>query len=421
MRKMTTGARIVLVLLFLSVLAGAVTGSQIYYRLSYIWGFVFFGSWIWSRFMLRGVNLVRIPRTTRAQVGQVFEERFEVNNPGRLPRLWLAVRDAATLPGAQGSRLFPYVEGRRGRNYLARSRLLQRGVYSLGPTSLEGGDPFGLFPVERTLPASESLLVYPMLFDIHDFPSPSGIMPGGEALRRRTPQVTPNASSVREYYPGDPLNRIHWMSTARRGRLISKEFELDPQAEVWIFLDASRTGQASIPFKQDLEEAEDLWKKKAQITLPPSTEEYGISIAASVGRYFLRQGRAVGFVGAGQILSLIPADRGGRQLSKMLEALALLRAEGSLPIRGLVEAEAQNLPRGSTVVIITHSVDEDVALTADLITRRGLRPIVVLIDAASFNGPSGSDRLESMLNFLKVPTRLVRRGDDLGKALSIRG
>lgn len=417
---MTTGARIVLVLFLLSVLAGAVTGSQIYYRFSYIWGFVFFGSWLWSRFMLRGVNLIRIPRTNRAQVGQVFEERFELNNPGRLPRLWLAVRDAATLPGNQGSRLFPFIEARRGRNYLARSRLLQRGVYSLGPTSLEGGDPFGLFPVERTLPASESLLVYPMLFDVHDFPSPSGIMPGGEALRRRTQQVTPNAAGVRDYYPGDPLNRIHWMSTARRGRLISKEFELDPQAEVWIFLDASQAGQAAVPFTQDLEEAEDLWKKKAQVTLPPSTEEYGVSIAASVGRYFLRQGRAVGFVSAGQVLSLIPADRGGRQLSKMLEALSLLRAEGSLPIRGLVEAEAQNLPRGSTVVIITHSVEEDVALTGDLINRRGLRPIVVLLDAASFNGPSGTNRLEAMLNFLKVPTRVVRRGDDLGTALSIR-
>lgn len=418
---MTTGARIVLVLLLLCVFAGAITGSQIYYRLSYIWGFLFFGSWLWSKFMLLGVNLVRTPRATRAQVGQIFEERFELNNPGRLPRLWLAVRDSATLPGAQGSRLFPYIEGRRGRTYIARSRLLQRGVYSLGPTSLEGGDPFGLFPVERTLPANESLLVYPMLFELHNFPNPSGIMPGGEALRRRTQQVTPNAAGVRDYYPGDPLNRIHWVSTARRGRLISKEFELDPQAEVWIFLDASHTGQAAIPYTHDLEEAEDLWRKKAQITLPPSTEEYGVSIAASVGRYFLRQGRAVGFVSAGQILSLLPADRGGRQLSKMLEALALLRAEGSLPIRGLVEAEAQNLPRGSTVVIITHSVEEDVALTADLINRRGLRPIMVLLDAASFNGPSGSDRLEAMLNFLKVPTRLIRRGDDLGHVLSIKG
>jgi len=416
---MTTGARIVLVLLILSIVAGAVTGSQIYYRLGYIWGILFVGSWLWSRTMLRGINMLRFPRTTRAQVGQIFEERFEINNPGKLPRLWLAVKDSSPLPGSKGSRVFPMVEGRHGRTYIARSRLLQRGVYPLGPTTLEGGDPFGLFPVEQSLPVSESLLVYPLMFELRDFPNPAGIIPGGEALRRRTQQVTPNAAGVREYYPGDPLSRIHWVSTARRGRLISKEFELDPRAEVWIFLDAAQVGQAAIPFTQSLEEAENLWKR-TQIDLPPSTEEYGISIAASLSRYFLRQGRAVGLISAGQVLSMLPADRGGRQLSKLLEALALLRAEGTLPLRGLVEAEAQTIPRGSTVVIITHSVEEDVALTADLINRRGLRPVLVLIDAASFDGPSGTDQLEATLSFLKVPTRVVRRGDDLGIALSTK-
>ena len=36
------------------------------------------------------------------------------------------------------------------------------------------------------------------------------------------------------------MRRIHWPTTARRGQLIVKEFEQDPQAEVWIFLDAQQ-------------------------------------------------------------------------------------------------------------------------------------------------------------------------------------
>jgi uncharacterized protein (DUF58 family) len=257
---------------------------------------------------------------------------------------------------------------------------------------LESGDPFGLFPVSRYYHAEESLLVYPLLAEVRSFPIPAGIIPGGEALRRRTQQVTPNAAGVRDYAPGDPLNRIHWVSTARRGRLIAKEFELDPQAEVWIFLDASRTGQSSLPYEPPSQDAEDIWKRSGQLQLPPSTEEYGVSIAASLVRYFLRQGRAVGFAGAGQNLSVIPPDRGGRQLSKILESLALLRAEGSLPLRGLVELQAQHMARGSTIVLITHSVEEEVALVVDYLARRGMRPVIVLLDASSFNGPSGTDR-----------------------------
>lgn len=417
---MTTGTKVVIVLLFISIIAGVVTGTSIYFRLAYVWAVLLVVSWLWSWHILRGVSLQRKARTTRAQVGHILEERIEVDNGGRLPRLWLAIGDKSKLPGSTGSRLFPLVESRRGRTYLSRTRLLQRGVYPLGPTYLESGDPFGLFPVEQIFQANESLLVYPLLVEMRDFPNPAGILPGGEALRRRTPQITPNASGVRDYAPGDPLNRIHWLSTARRNRLITKEFELDPQAEVWIILDAVSTGQAALQFTWPKKTREDLWKHKFEFELPPSTEEYSVSVAASIARYYLRMGRSVGFLSAGQSLTMIPPDRGGRQLGKILESLALLRAEGGLPIWGLIDIHAQHLARGSTVVLITHSVEKEVVLATDFLARRGLRPVVVLIDAASFNGPAGTDELKAGLDAMRVPTRLVRRGDDLGDALSAR-
>jgi hypothetical protein len=96
-----------------------------------------------------------------------------------------------------------------------------------------------------------------------------------------------------------------------------------------------------------------------------------------------------------------------------------LRADGDLPIHGLVEIESQSLPRGSTVVIITPSVKEEVAFTADLLVRRGMRVVVVLLDAVSFGGSAGTEQVESMLRFMKTPVRMVRRGDDLTVALSV--
>lgn len=202
---------------------------------------------------------------------------------------------------------------------------------------------------------------------------------------------------------------------------MTKEFELDPQAEIWIFLDATETGQASLPFTWPKRSKEDLWKHKFEFTLPPSTEEYGVSSAASIARYFLRQDRSVGFVSSGQTLAMIPPDRGGRQLGKILESLALLRGEGTLPIWGLIDIQAQHLARGSTIILITHSVEQEVVIATDFLARRGLRPIVVLIDAASFNGPAGSDELAIALKSMRVPVRMVRRDDDLSNALSVDG
>ncbi len=318
---MTTGQKVVLALLALSIIAGLGTGGKLYYRLSIFWAVLFFGAWLWSIISLTGLKFSRSTRTLRAQVGQIFEEKFDVQNMNRIPRVWLEIRDQSPLPGADGSRVITALRGKQGRTYMGRVRLIRRGVFPLGPTVIASGDIFGLFPAERKIAERESLLVYPMMVEIRDFPNPPGLLPGGEALRRRTHQITPNASGVREYSNGDPLNRIHWLSTARRGRLIVKDFELDPLADVWVFLDAEAKIQASLPEDQFDFSGKDLWGRSGKVQLPPSTEEYGVCTAASLVRYYLRRGRAVGFVCAGQHLTLISPDRGGRQLGKILEAL----------------------------------------------------------------------------------------------------
>lgn len=415
---MTYALRVVLVLLAVSLLVGAVTGRALYFRLSYLWGFLLGGSWIMSLLALRGVKARRTTRSLRSQVGQVFEERYEVRNSGRLPRLWIEVQDESPLPGAHGSHVLNMIGGRESRTYLARTRLVERGVFPLGPTTLVSGDIFGLFPTSRTFPSQNSLLVYPMMIEVHSFPNPPGLLPGGEALRRRTPQITSNAAGVREYAPGDPLNRIHWVSTARRDRLMVKEFELDPLAEVWIFVDAARGVQASRPYQRPEFDPRDVWRKKFKFTLPPSTVEYAVTAAASLARYYLQRGRAVGLAYADQSLRVLPSDRGGRQLGKILEALALLGPEGNLPLEGLVEAQARHLPRGSTVVIITPSTFEPVYQTAHVLLRRGLRPVAVLLDAETFGGTYSADAVIRSLAALGVPYCLVAEGDDLSEVLS---
>jgi uncharacterized protein (DUF58 family) len=415
---MTTGQKVVLTLFAFCLLAGLATGGKLYYRLSVFWALLYFGSWAWSFFSLRGLKFNRSARTVRAQVGQIFEERFEIQNLNRFPRLWIEIRDQSTLPGADGSRVVTMVRGRQGRSYLARVRLIKRGVFPLGPTIMASGDLFGLFPREFTVSERDSLLVYPMMVDVRGFPNPPGLLPGGEALRRRTHQITPNASGVREYVTGDPLNRIHWLSTARRNRLIVKEFELDPLADVWIFLDAAKNVQSELPQPEPDIYAKDFWSHGGKIPLPPSTEEYSISIAASLVRDYLRRGRAVGLACAGQHVELISPDRGGRQLGKILEALALTHADGDLPLRALMETQVKHMVRGSTVVIITPSSSREVAIIGDFLLQRGLRPIAVILDASTFGGPPGSDELVENIRLLGIPFRLVQNELDLSAALS---
>ena len=125
------------------------------------------------------------------------------------------------------------------------------------------------------------------------------MLPGGKAIRRKSIDITPHASGVREYVPGDPMKRIHWPTSIRRDQLMVKEFEQDPQSEVWLFLDTHQSVHVSKPGDDTLPPIDDLLLlRRRKVKLSPSTLEYSVSITASLAHYFIEQRRAVGLVSA---------------------------------------------------------------------------------------------------------------------------
>jgi len=413
-----TGWILFLVLLLVGVFGMTTTGALLYIRLAYLAALLLIGAWVWTAFSLRTLKVIRHARSLRASVGDVFEESFELVNPSRFPRLFVEIDNESNLPSSSGSRVLTLIGGKENRTYQARTWLTQRGAYPLGPTTLGSGDPFGFFSTKQTFPPAASLLVLPMIIPIADFPSPAGLLPGGKAIQRKSHEVTPHASGVREYVHGDPLKRIHWPSTARRGKLMVKEFEQDPQSELWIFLDAQRMVQAHLPYETP--KAYDNWifARRPEIHLPPSTLEYGVSLAASLAHFFIEQRRAVGFVTDGSVYTVIPAERSERQESKVLETLAFVTGEGSLPLASLVDLQSPQMPLGSSAILITPSVHDDVVLAVELLQRRNLRPIIMMLMAQSFGGRGGSEELTAKLERRGVPICKIYNNADLGDILA---
>ena len=117
-------------------------------------------------------------------------------------------------------------------------------------------------------------------------------------------------------------------------------------------------------------------------------------------------------------MNLLPPDRGGRQLGKILEALALLRMNGDIPLRGLVETQVKNIARGSSVVVITPSNDPDIPLIFDHLLRRGVRPVAVLINQGTFGVETGNEILADKVKAMGIPVRIVNSDVDLSTSLS---
>lgn len=415
--------RIVL-LLWVVVAASAIgSGREVLYNLWYLLTVLLIASYVWAWTGVRWLSVERSTRTGRSQVGKLAEERFVVHNRGLVPKLWLEVRDDSTLPGHLVSRVISPLGPRKTYAWTVKTRCTQRGRFSLGPVTLTSGDPFGLFTTSIRVEelGQDTMIVYPATVDVPSFAPLVGFLPGGDTMRRRTPYVTTNVSGVRDYTAGDSFNRIHWPSTARTGRLISKEYELDPTADVWLFLDLERAAQAEqLWARHATEHAQRLpWEPGPDLVLAPSTVEYGITVVASLAKHFIARDRAVGFIAYSQHREVIPADRGERQLTKILETLAVIHADGYVPLAEIITAEGMHLRRNTTAILVTSTDQPYWIAAARTMTQRGIEAIAVLIDPLGFGHPRSNEALTSELAISGIPAYLVREGDDLTRVLTM--
>ena len=417
---MTPGRVFVLLIFGVGAVGTLVNGAEFYVRLLYLGSGLILIAWALRLIALNGVRVERQARSLRASVGDIFEEHFEVSNASRLPKLWLEVANESPMPNVTGSRLITLLRAGQKRSYTARSWLIRRGGFLLGPTRVTSGDPFGIFQVSRRFPSSSTLIILPMMFRVNHFLSPPGLLPGGKAIRRKSIDITPHAAGVREYVPGDPMKRIHWVTSVRRDQLMVKEFEQDPQAEVWLFLDTYKSAHIEKPAEELVSPVDELiLLRRPKFKLPHSTLEYSVSIAASLAHYFLQERRSVGLVTSlGRTYKVIPAERSERQEAKILEALAFLQAESAYTLPSLVTAQMGQLPQGSSAILITPMIWPELLIAVDSLQRRKLRPVVVLLMAQSFGSRTSNEDLAQSLTERNVPLCRVYCEADLSETLS---
>jgi uncharacterized protein (DUF58 family) len=411
----------ILVLLMLLVVAieALITGKAIFYNLAYSLFGITLVAYLWAWYNVNWVQLERRTLSPHSQVGKTAEERFLLRNRGPLPKLWLEVRDQSDLPEHRASMVIAALGARRRRGWAVRTTCWRRGRYRLGPLTLISGDPFGLFTRRQRLRATSNIVVYPLTVDLPRFGALTGELIGGGAHHRRTHYVTTNVCGVRDYYPGDSYNRIHWPSTARTGRLIVKEFELDPTADVWLFVDMEGAVQVERASEEAPGARADLpLLGRPGPSLDPASEEYVVAVAASLSKHFLERNRAVGLLAHSDYREIVQPERGERQLTKILEVLAVIRAQGHVSISQLLSAEGAMFGRNSVAVVITPSTDLTWVAVLRNLSRRGVRGAGVLVDPSSFGSSRTMTGVLQALADAGVPAYRVREGESLSSALA---
>jgi uncharacterized protein (DUF58 family) len=126
-----------------------------------------------------------------------------------------------------------------------RVRAPRRGRYPVGPLWLGYGDPLGLAVALRPAGEVSTLTVTPRVTALDQ---PGVLTASGEGGRHQLyVPSNPRADELiaREYRAGDPLRRVHWRQTARRGELMVRQEEQQGDPEACVVLDTSVAPRAT--------------------------------------------------------------------------------------------------------------------------------------------------------------------------------
>ena len=387
----------VLALMGVVLVFALATGFTLFTRLFYFLALTLAGSYIWSWLNLHWLEVRVDRRTVRVHVGHEMVERIRVRSKSWLPKAWLEVVELTDLREHQASRTIS-LSGYGFRSWRISTRPRRRGVYTMGPVRVATGDPFGLFRLERTYSDIQQVLVLPAVVPLSRFFVPTADMPGDGSLRQRSHQVTPYAATIRDYISSDSVSRIHWPSSARLSRLMVKKFDSGLTSDVWVLLDLHGEVQA-----QDEED---------------STDEMAVVVSASISRFFLNAQLPLGLAVNAKEFELLPPDRGHLQDARIVELLALLKAEGVTPLAEAITNLDPWLNRYTTLVVVTSSSSDQWVQMVGSLAHRNVRVAAVLVDGTTFGGDTSPRTLLPTLAELGVPGYLIGRGDNLRDVLT---
>ncbi len=373
------------------------TGFAFFFKLLYVLILLAAVGFAWAWLNLRGIQIQLTRLSQRGQVGGYLEGQMRVNNLNRLPKSWLEVTEVSDIPGYSSGRGIGLVK-EQSRSWRIETYLSRRGAFTVGQVEVTSQDPFGMFRLKRRFLEPKEYIVLPAAEPLPNLDPRLANLPADSRVNRRTNNITPDTSTVREYSYGDSYRRIHWPYTARMNTLMVKEFDMGISAESWVLLDMYRSNHVS------LDDAE-------------NTEELAVTTAASLISRLTELSMSVGLAANGQQMYIQRPDSSPAQAGLLMESLATVRALGNVTLERFIYDLRPHLTRFNTLTVITPSRRTEWISALSNVRRQGVSVAAIYIDPVEFGA---SAAVESPVDFLannEIATYVVKRGQALDEAL----
>ena len=275
----------------------------------------------------------------------------------------------------------------------------QRGDFTLGSVYLRYRGALKLIerwavatPVTTThesKPRPQRVRVYPAHEDSRDSTAFYLLRARQIEMQKRRLQlrgVGRDFDSLRDYQPGDELRNISWTATARRGKLVTRQFTVERSQQVWMVIDAGRLSRTAFELKRDNQQfvSETAAERESRHLLTVTQLDQATTAATMLAQVINGSGDKFGMMAYGRgIQQLLPPGSGATHLRLLIDMLSQTRSEAAEADALQAVARLKNLQqRRGMIVWITELVDTagrpEIAAAAAELVRRHLVVLVLL-------------------------------------------
>jgi len=263
-----------------------------------------------TREILRGVIRDEIPTTFR--LGDLYESLTGSRKKGFLKR------STNEIP-------FAVESGRRWEHEYA-VKPPERGDEQFPGTFLRLECPFGLVTKQVHLKTLQDVRVYPNVLALREFDllNQAGRLKEVGIRQAKMRGIGTDFESLREYAEGDDFRKIDWKATARRSRLIVRQYEVERNQSVLLCIDTGRHMMAEVDGVRKLDHVLD-----SMLLLAHAAAAAGDHVGLLVYN--------------NDVVKFIAPKKGGNQVGLVVEALHNLVAEPieSDPVKGFSFLQAR--------------------------------------------------------------------------------
>jgi uncharacterized protein (DUF58 family) len=268
-----------------------------------------------------------------------------------------------------------------------RVRCKRWGAYVVGELTLRAHDRLDLFGYQGTLDRRTPLKVYPRAEELRSLVAPleTQVHTGNQVARTKGQGI--EFADLRPFESGDPLRRINWRATARRGgELWVNESHPERNTDVIVFLDT---------FVEAREDA-------------GSTLDVAVRAAASLADRYLERKDRVGLVSFGGYLNWLLPSSGIVQLYRIVDSLLDTEIILSYAWKDVDVIPTRTLPPKALVLAVTPLLDERAVSTLLDLRARGFDLAVIEVSPVPFAPAAKGEREELAYRLWQLKREALR-------------